>query len=205
MLFVLLHLCNPTTRICDSLVCLYVCRCVTKILTLLATFAWVNRPKCRGYEGRSETGPFYGIGPKTPARSQDPKGLWIFSPIIFFSSSGKLNESLEQPGRRRRSKRRFSSLTNLTDLTATGKKASGGRRRRNSISLDDIQNLKRFLRTQGLDQVLIPFSLRSFRGSEDGRSGSNFPPSTFGTSKKFSQYTGTSPKEKIEWVHLLCK
>jgi len=103
--------------------------------------------------------------------------------IAKLNSSGKLSESLEQPGRRRRSKRRFSSLTNLTDLTPTGKKASGGRRRRNSISLDDIQNLK-----------------RSFRGSEDGRSGSNFPPSTFGTSKKFSQYTGTSPKEKIEFA-----
>merc|ERR1712037_1084653 len=82
--------------------------------------------------------------------------------IAKLNSSGKLSESLEQPGRRRRSKRRFSSLTNLTDLTPTGKKVSGGRRRRNSISLDDIQNLK-----------------RSFRGSEDGRSGSNFPPSTF--------------------------
>ena len=75
------------------------------------------------------------------AISQDHKA----SCITFFFSSGKWrSESLEQPGRRRRSKRRFSSLTNLTDLTPTGKKASGGRRRRNSISLDDIQNLKRF-------------------------------------------------------------
>ena len=40
-------------------------------------------------------------------------------------------------------KNRFSSLTNLTDLQSS-KKTSGGRRRRNSISLDDIQNLKRF-------------------------------------------------------------
>ena len=65
--------------------------------------------------------------------------------IISFHS-GKLSESLDHGGRRRRSKRRFSSLTNLADLTSnTGKKASGqGRRRRNSISLDDIQNLKRF-------------------------------------------------------------
>ena len=128
--------------------------------------------------------------------------MWLlitFASVHYLPCSGKFSDSPEQPGRRRRSKRRFSSLTNLTDLTSA-KKASGGRRRRNSISLDDIQNLKR-LAPNDWDQGCIPSSLRSFRGSEDGRSGNTFPPSTFGTSKKFSQYTGTSPKEKIEWVH----
>ena len=77
--------------------------------------------------------------------------------VHYLPCSGKFSDSPEQPGRRRRSKRRFSSLTNLTDLTSA-KKASGGRRRRNSISLDDIQNLKRFP-PKDWDWVLIPFSL----------------------------------------------
>ena len=88
-----------------------------------------------------------------------------------------MSESLEQPGRRRRSKRRFSSLTNLTDLAATGKKASGGRRRRNSISLDDIQNLKRFA-AKDLDLLLNRFSLagRSVEAKTAGQEATSLRP-----------------------------
>ena len=132
---------------------------------------------------------------------------------------------------RRRSRRRFSSLTDLTVKRSSS-------RRRNSISNDDIHHLKRSFRGQEEGRRPAGSLQRSFRGQEEGgrpsgyfqsslrgqeekgrppassqrslrgqeeglRPPASFQPVAFGGSsnKKFSQYTGTSPKEKIEYVH----
>jgi hypothetical protein len=91
--------------------------------------------------------------------------------------SGRFGDGGSDRQPRRRSRRRYASLT---DLTSSDKKKSSSRSRlrRNSISNDDIQHLKRSLRA----------------GEEPSR-----VTSLAGT-KKFSQYTGTGPKEKIEYA-----
>ena len=92
------------------------------------------------------------------------------------NNSGKFSDGVQERTARRKSRRRFSSLTDLS-----AKRNSNSRKRRNSISYDEINQLK-----------------QSYRGSETSSLAP--PPSTFGSSgKKFSQYTGTSPKEKIEF------
>jgi len=94
------------------------------------------------------------------------------------NSSGKLNDGplSERTFKRRR---KYNSLSDLTSVKKSSNLSS--RRRRNSISNDDIQRLK-----------------RSFR---EGNEWEEFNQSKrLDSSKKFSQYTGASPKEKIEYA-----
>jgi len=94
------------------------------------------------------------------------------------NSNGKINDG-PMSERQFKRRRKFNSLSDLTSVKKNAHQSN--KRRRNSISNDDIQRLK-----------------RSFR---EGNEWEEYNQSRkTDASKKFSQYTGTSPKEKIEYA-----
>ena len=98
------------------------------------------------------------------------------------NSSGKFNDGplSERTFKRRR---KYNSLSDLTSVKKNNNPSS--RRRRNSISNDDIQRLKRSFKESNEWEEFN--QSRKFDRSIDN-------------SKKFSQYTGASPKGKIEYA-----
>jgi len=98
------------------------------------------------------------------------------------NSSGKFNDGplSERTFKRRR---KYNSLSDLTSVKKNNNSSS--RRRRNSISNDDIQRLKRSFKESNEWEEFN--QSRKFDRSIDN-------------SKKFSQYTGASPKGKIEYA-----